>query len=77
MSRPSVSGETPAESKTDRQTALFNSFDAQSITLSQTHEYLQSVVSAFYSKCIYQGLMGGVELLQDLVHDGVGEIGNH
>ena len=21
--------------------------------------------------------MGGIELLQDLVHDGVGEIGNH
>ncbi len=26
---------------------------------------------------IYEGLMGGVELLQYLVHDGVGEIGHH
>lgn len=27
--------------------------------------------------CVYQVLMGGIELLKDLVHDGVGEIGNH
>lgn len=26
---------------------------------------------------VYQSLVSGVELLQDLVHDGVGEIGNH
>lgn len=26
---------------------------------------------------IYQGLVGGIELLQYLVHNGVGEIGNH
>lgn len=26
---------------------------------------------------IYQRLVGGIELLQDLVHDGVGQIGDH
>lgn len=54
------------------QTALFSPFDTPSTAfVSDTQHLSQSVF------CIYQGFMGGVELLQDLVHDGVGEIGNH
>lgn len=30
-----------------------------------------------WERCVYQCLLSGVELLQDLIHDGVGEIGNH
>lgn len=43
---------------------------------------LQSVCFSFtpilqWERCVYQCLMSGIELLQDLIHDGVGEIGNH
>lgn len=46
--------------------------DSQSCSL--RHYRRRHAVKGYYQ---YQGFMGSVELLQDLIHDGVGQIGDH
>lgn len=69
MFPPSILDETPAWSETHGTLKLFvtHSYN-QSLSLS--HPFMSGV-------SVYQGLVGSIELLQDLVHNGVGEIGNH